>query len=93
MPPAVCSGTEEYREEQDTLGQFVEECCEKGPDFDVSKADLYAAYRDWTGGRCCSKTALTREMRKRGFDEKRGHNGVRMWCGISLTNMDLGHGG
>jgi putative DNA primase/helicase len=48
-PPAkVQADTQSYRKEQDTIGQFISECCETGEDYLQCKAAaLYAAYRRW----------------------------------------------
>ena len=51
-PPAkVQAATEAYRKEQDTIGQFISECCQTDQDYMQCKASrLYAAYRHWTEG-------------------------------------------
>jgi P4 family phage/plasmid primase-like protien len=47
-PPKVLATTEAYRKEQDTIGQFLTECCLTGEDYMQCKASaLYAAYRKW----------------------------------------------
>jgi len=52
-PPArVLAATAGYRSQQDRVGQFVEECCEVGRDFEEALAEgmgggLYPAYVDW----------------------------------------------
>ena len=48
-PPKVQAATEAYRKEQDTIGQFISECCQTGEDYMQCKASkLYATYRRWT---------------------------------------------
>jgi putative DNA primase/helicase len=37
-PPKVQAATEAYRKEQDTIGQFISECCQTGEDYMQCKA-------------------------------------------------------
>jgi putative DNA primase/helicase len=47
-PDAVTAATQEYRDEMDTLGQFIEECCCKN-DWILEEASmLYKAYQRWS---------------------------------------------
>lgn len=47
IPDAVAEATEEYREREDWLSNFIGERCEKGPNFRAGAADLYKNYKDW----------------------------------------------
>jgi putative DNA primase/helicase len=47
-PEKVQAATARYRREQDTIGQFIQECCQTGAEYMQCKASrLYAAYRSW----------------------------------------------
>ena len=46
-PKSVLKSTEEYREDADWLGQFLEACCEKRPGAQVQAANLHAALALW----------------------------------------------
>jgi putative DNA primase/helicase len=46
-PSAVTNATAEYREESDTLGQFLAECCELGEDYSEEANRLFDTYRSW----------------------------------------------
>lgn len=47
-PPAmVTAATEEYRMDEDTITQFVDECCIRNEDTFVKAADLYKAFSTW----------------------------------------------
>jgi putative DNA primase/helicase len=50
IPESVRVATREYREEQNPVGQFIEERCElgQGPEFKVPSVDLYTAYKVWS---------------------------------------------
>jgi len=49
LPPTkVQAATAAYRQEQDTIGQFIRERCQTGDDYMQCKASrLYAAYKSW----------------------------------------------
>lgn len=46
-PPCVLAETNEYREEQDLVGQFLRECCDADPDHQEQMKDLYDAFHRW----------------------------------------------
>jgi len=46
-PSIVTSATEEYRMDEDTITQFVEECCIVTSGSDVKAADIYKAFAAW----------------------------------------------
>jgi putative DNA primase/helicase len=47
-PERVQTATRQYREEQDTIGRFIRECCHTGEEYMQCKASiLYAAYERW----------------------------------------------
>jgi phage/plasmid primase, P4 family, C-terminal domain len=50
-PNAVTVATAEYRDEYDTIGQFLEECCELGEGLSEETTKLFNAYRMWMADR------------------------------------------
>jgi putative DNA primase/helicase len=53
-PDAVLAASRDYQAEQDRVGQFINECCELGPELEAPLTDglgggLYEAYRAWCG--------------------------------------------
>lgn len=46
-PEEVCERTKQYQEEEDTLGQFVDECLFFSPDARIMSSELYRVYRRW----------------------------------------------
>jgi P4 family phage/plasmid primase-like protien len=84
-PPAeVISAVEDYRENMDSIGQWLDECCEYGPGLVASSGALYASYKQWAmsaGQRPLSKKRLGDALRMRGLmatkvDSQRGWQGV-----------------
>ena len=69
-PASVIKATEEYKKEEDVIGQFIDDCCETGNGFEVKAGDLYKAYRAWAeSGKefILSQTKFGMEMKKK-FD-------------------------
>jgi len=67
-PNAVVAATEAYREESDTVGRFLAECCKLEPTAVTSAGSLYNAYRTYTGTASLSATAFGKELTRRNFD-------------------------
>lgn len=47
VPDLVSEATREYRRSEDLLLDFIDECCEQGPDYRVASADIYDAFKEW----------------------------------------------
>lgn len=95
---AVQRASIEYRQEQDTLGGFLDDWCVVGPEYKVPKGKLYAAYHGWaetSGLRPVAENVLARQLRER-FPDLRDRRGTRstsdrsrsrlgrVWLGIGL---------
>jgi putative DNA primase/helicase len=87
-PPAVLAATEDYREAEDMLGQFLTDRCHKGDSAVVAVDDLYSAFVDWMEPeRAWSKKAFGSRIAERGFNQGRPYiNGdqKRAWMGLAL---------
>lgn len=84
-PPEVASVTSQYREEQDTLGSFLESACEAGYGLRVKSDVLYKAYKKWCeeGNEfVMSVRAFGTAIQERGI-EKLKSNGI-WYLGIDL---------
>lgn len=87
---AVTNATESYRADMDALGGFIEECCEVGPAFKASSADLYAAYKVWAeraGETVMTQRTLILRLRERDEIERLKPCKVgegRGWSGIGV---------
>jgi putative DNA primase/helicase len=87
-PEAVKSATQNYRNEMDAIGNFINECCDLDPDVEASKSELYKAYMEWAKGGgewILSKNEFGTRMLERGFEEKR-KNKKRFWAGITVES-------
>lgn len=68
-PPAIVSeATDEYRRSMDTLGRFIDECCDLGERLHEGASELYAEYKKWAGENCMSQKKFGSAMSERGFE-------------------------
>lgn len=87
-PDAVKLATEEYREEEDLIGEFIEAECERRGE--ISRQSLARNFADWakSGGYKFSPSprAVTDRVRRlSGISSKIVH-GVRVWVGLSMKD-------
>lgn len=90
-PNAVRAATDEYRVEEDVLGQFLEARCELGEEHETAASILYEGYRNWAeaaGEATVTQTAFGRALRERGFAVEKGTRGCqrgrKLWRGVGL---------
>ena len=68
IPATVRQARQEYREEEDTLGQFLQECCVLAEQASVKAGQLYERYKTWAGEntlKAMTGNAFGLEMKKR----------------------------
>jgi P4 family phage/plasmid primase-like protien len=88
-PDAVRKATAEYRSDEDTIGQFLKECCHVVPGSDtvrVKAGVLFEAYTTWcddTGNAPVRQRSFGLTMTERGFG--RDKDGVTWYTGVRLT--------
>lgn len=77
-----------WRESQDVLGEFLQECCVQDEDSMVRASKLYAAYREWIqkqGHSPLSQTAFGTRLFDRGVNRRRERDGGgRPWFYVGL---------
>jgi putative DNA primase/helicase len=85
-PPAIVrEATFQYRRQEDTLIDFLEECCDIDPAESAGATDLFEAFRLWSGLKW-SQRAFGDLMTER-FEKKR--DGIFKYFGLSL-NLEWG---
>jgi putative DNA primase/helicase len=89
MPPAIKEATEEYRQENDPLADFIEDRCVVALGAVVSAANLWQEYRHWerenATGAPLNRRRFSRRLEVRGFQKTRqGHDRTWVWLGIAL---------
>ncbi len=83
-PEAVIAGTEQYRQECDTLEQFFEDECEKGPRCEAPVRSFYQAYKTWcysNGHMPGSAATFARMMEAKQYIKNKKNYGW-VWAGI-----------
>jgi putative DNA primase/helicase len=84
-----------YRSEQDRLSAFFAEVIEVEPFATVAATELTAAYTNWgiaNGETTLGKNDFANALKERGFTQKKGQRGIRLWVGLRLqvaTGGDL----
>jgi putative DNA primase/helicase len=90
-PKSVQEATREYQQASDTLGLFLDECCEVGADLLVLSAALWEAYEDWcreNGEKPLTRRVFQDRLKSRGFRSgKKGHKKNRVWQGLRLASQ------
>lgn len=86
-PRCVKLATDQYRAEEDVLGQFLEECTREDRDGRVLMSSMYQAYQSWTereGVRYpLTARIFNRKLEERGLQHYKS-NGGKFWKGITI---------
>lgn len=86
LPKTLAAAFNDYKLESDNLQQFINDCCEVGPDFSVPSADFLSQYVTEMGVDIKPRT-LGMDMHKRGFHpaevtidgrRRRGFKGIKL---------------
>jgi P4 family phage/plasmid primase-like protien len=89
-PAIIDDAVKAYRLESDTLGRFIEECCEVRGNAEVKASALYQRYKEFcdTGSeRWLSSKDFPYEVEQRGY-QRRKSNGTMRFYGIALAVSD-----
>lgn len=89
IPEEVTEATGRYREQMDTIKDFLDECTEVGQGFSLEARSLYQSYSQWckdAGERTLSSRALGLRLSDRGFERTKGTGGTRRWSGLRLIS-------
>ena len=88
-PPIVKQATQEYKRDEDLLGDFFEECCVTGPEYDVNATDLYKEFKTWweesISKNSPSQKTFGRLVGKRFEKQKKG--GLYRYFGVALVDQ------
>lgn len=87
-PTAVEAATGAYRDENDIIGRFIEECCTVGEGFKTPARDLRESYVAWceeNGERPMSQRALAPHLHERGLESAKDRRRHSWWLGIAVV--------
>lgn len=89
-PEAVTGATGDYREEMDSLGDFLDDL-QTGEDLRIETKHLYKLYVEWSqsvGERPLNNRRLAMRLRDRGFSTLKS-NGRVYWMGLGIQRPNL----
>lgn len=84
-PEEVLNATEEYKNDMDLIGNWLEECCIVTPRATAKASSLYNSYKQWVednGGHPISSTKFGLKMGDRGF--KKEKSGTMTYYGVGI---------
>jgi P4 family phage/plasmid primase-like protien len=87
-PKAMEEAVQEYREEMDVIGSFLEECTVRTPGQHTTPRALYQEYVRWakvTGAHEGSENGFSRQLKSRGMNAEKA-NGARVYRHLSLKS-------
>jgi P4 family phage/plasmid primase-like protien len=79
VPPCVQQAIDKYRENNDWMGTFLEECCQIGPDLEQPSGIFYQEYRTYcnrTGEYTRSTTDFYAALESVGFQRRKTKRGI-----------------
>jgi putative DNA primase/helicase len=89
-PPAIVrAATEEYREDMDVVGQWLEDRCLRDPSAKTPTSAAYSNYKFWAEdeiGWTLSQVRWRRNLSDRGFERTKGTHGQREIKGLRLKS-------
>jgi putative DNA primase/helicase len=93
-PLQVRQSTGDYREENDSVGQWIEAACIVKPELRSTMKELYDSYKPWcenNGAEAMQNSCFGKELTRRGFEQIKGRlcNG-RIGIGLKPTEPDSG---
>lgn len=95
-PEEVQYATKSYQAEMDTLTAFFEDRCIVNPLARVPLKELYVEYCKWAqanGEPEISQRTLNGQLAERGYQQRKGAKGLRLWLGVGLAAEQFAPGG
>ena len=89
IPPSVQAATDEFQENNDVPGLFVEDHCILGDGHKVQSSVLYERYVEWckrNGHKASSSTRVADDWERLGF-ERTTINGKKYWKGLKVPEL------
>lgn len=91
VPPCVQHAIDKYRENNDWMGSFLDECCKFGPTLEQPSGILYQGYRNYcsSNGEFIRGTAdFYAALESAGFQRRKNKNGSFIY-GLALEQKDF----
>jgi putative DNA primase/helicase len=88
VPKPVSDATADYLNAEDSIEQWIGDCCRRSPAATELTADLFASFKAWaerTGEFCGSQKRFAQQIAERGFERWRDSRGRMGFVGLSMT--------
>jgi putative DNA primase/helicase len=88
-PPEVKAATTSYRQQSDTVSNFLNELCRIYPSSSVNSSKFYKTYKEWCHNNAeysIGKQHFTEAMKAKGF-RKMKRQGAEQWVGLELQML------
>lgn len=92
-PASVVSATEEYFDEEDAIGDFLDEEAQTHREARVAVADVFQRWQEWAtkrGEYVGTSRWLAQQLSNRNFERTRLSYGVKGFAGLTLKPKDYG---
>lgn len=88
--PEVLASTSQYRQDEDTIATFLEDCTSPDPNGQIPVGELYDLYVRWSGAASAmGKKTLSNVLAEKGFTQSRNYRAsTRVWNGITRIERD-----
>lgn len=93
VPDEVKEATDSYRDEMDTIGNFLKDYCIENEAAKILSSMIYRKYTEWcneNGEYEITKTKFNRKLEERGFKKCRDSKGI-YFQGIGLKELSLAY--
>jgi putative DNA primase/helicase len=93
-PKVVVEATDEYFDEEDAIGEFIEEECQRHPQGRVSVADTFQRWQEWANRRgeyIGTSRWLMQQLCNRGLERMRMPGGMKGIAGLSLKPRETSY--
>ncbi len=88
----MVSATAEYFDEEDAIGDFLEEEIQRYPQAKAGVAEVFQRWQEWAGKRgeyVGTSRWLAQQLTNRGFDRTRLSGGAKGLAGLSLKPKEF----
>ena len=89
-PEKLKNAVAEYRREEDTLADFIEQSTEKDAFSELPQPQLFKVYEDWVAENGIryphTSPSLAKALRDRGWESKRSNKERNLWQGVRILN-------
>jgi len=91
-PPVITEATAKFRRDEDTLADFIDECCFLKKGEETKSADLYTAFKDWYQTNVYKKNAPSQKKFGKMMVKKfhREKHGTYFYYGVGLLDQEFG---